>query len=111
MKFNDVRKIIEDILGEDKTAYYSFEIGKAPKLPYVIYYYPTSSNEYADDTIHASIQNLNIELYTKTKDYRTQLKVEKALKDASLLFSKTESYIDSEHMYETLYESEVIINE
>lgn len=111
MEFNDVRKIIENILGEEKTAYYSFEVGKAPKLPYIVYYYPISSNEYADDTIHASIQNLNIELYTKTNDYRTQRKVEKALKDASLLFSKTESYIDSEHMYETLYESEVIINE
>lgn len=111
MKFNDVRKIIEDILGEDKTAYYSFEIGKAPKLPYIIYYYPTSSNEYADDTIHASIQNLNIELYTKTKDYKMQKKVEKALKDASFLYTKTESYIDSEDMFETLYESEVIINE
>lgn len=111
MKFNDVKKIIEDILGEDKTAYYSFEVGKSPKLPYIVYYYPTSSNEYADDTIHANIQHLNIELYTKTKDYKMQQKVEKALKDASLLYIKTESYIDSEHMFETLYESEVIINE
>ena len=40
-----------------------------------------------------------------------QQKVEKALKDASFLYTKTESYIDSENMFETLYESEVIINE
>lgn len=91
-------------------AYYQFYENEVPPLPYVIFYYPTSDNFKADDSVYQHITNLNIELYSKNKDIDLEMQFESFLKENGLVWEKSESYLDTEHMYEIVYESEVVIN-
>ena len=50
---------------------------------------------------------LNIELYSDIKDWDNEKKVEDILEKYGIAYQKTESYLESEKMYEVLYEMEV----
>ncbi len=91
-------------------AYYSYPENGAPDLPYLVYYYPDMRPETADNTHHAQIYSLNVELYTKEKDFTVESTVELALLTAGLVFTKEETFLNDEHMYEVLYLTEVIID-
>ena len=91
-------------------AYLSFPIGEAPNLPYIVYYYRSSSNVAADDTVYQRVMALNIELYTPTKSFEAEATVEAVLDANNVVWDKTETYIDSENMYEVLYQTEIFIN-
>ena len=88
--------------------YYSWPEGGAPKLPYVVYYFPGMETEAADNTVWAGIASLNIELYTSKRSAADEAKVEKALANNDLPFTRSETYLSGEHMVEVLYETEVI---
>ena len=90
--------------------YRAWKENEAPGLPYICYYYPSMNPETADDTHHAEIYQLNVELYTKNKSFDVENNVEQALLNAGLVFAKEEDYLSDENMYEVLYMSEVIIN-
>ena len=90
--------------------YYSFPENEAPQLPYIVYYYPGTQNFPADNKVYQINQTLNIELYTRSKSFDYEAAVETVLEANGLVWDKTESYIDTEHMYEVLYELEVLIN-
>lgn len=81
-----------------------------PNLPYLIYYYPSGEGEGADNKSYAKIDKLNLELYTKNKDFDTEAKIEKVLNANDLYYSRSESYLSDEQMYEVLYEMEIVIN-
>lgn len=83
---------------------------EAPDLPYICYYYPSSNDESADNINWAHITALNVELYTRNKDFSIESQVESVLTASGFFFAKSESYLDNEHMYEVLYEMEVCIN-
>lgn len=91
-------------------AYLQWPIGNVPPLPYMVYYYPNSSDEYADNLNYQNNKQLNIELYSKTKDFDLENEVRKLLNDNGLTFTTSESYLDSEEMFEILFETEVLIN-
>lgn len=105
----EIKELIES-LGLPCT-YYSYPEGKAPDLPYIVWYFPNSSNFSADDKVYANIEQLNIELYTMNKDFSTEKRIEGILDDENFYWDKLETYIDSEHMYQVLYQTEVFINE
>lgn len=90
--------------------YRAWKENEAPELPYICYYYPSMNPETADDTHHAEIYQLNVELYTKNKSFDVEKNVEQALLNAGIVFAKEEDYLSDENMYEVLYMSEVIIN-
>lgn len=90
--------------------YYSYPEEEAPPLPYCVYYYPSSDNFSADNTVYSHITALNIELYTENKSLAEEAKVEAMLSNYGIFWNKSESYITSEKMYEVLYEMEVMIN-
>lgn len=90
--------------------YYQFEEGSAPNLPYVIFYYPSSNNEGADNTVWSDISALNIELYTDNKDFARENALEAVLKRHGFFYAKSEQYIQDEKMYEILYQMEVVID-
>ena len=48
-----------------------------------------------------------MELYTDFKDLATEQKVEMVLDACGIFYSKTETWIDSEKLYEVLYTFEV----
>lgn len=92
-------------------AYYQFPEGTGQKPPFVVFFFSASDDLYADDSNYQRIEQLNIELYTKDKDFAKEETLEGVLKTNGLTFYKYESYIDSEKMYQIAYEMEVLINE
>lgn len=81
-----------------------------PPLPYIVWYFPNTDNFAADDRVYSHIETLNIELYTRTKDFATEAAVEAVLAAHGIVWNRQESWIESEKMYEVLYTTEVIIN-
>ena len=90
--------------------YYQWPINQAPALPYVVYYYPNRADDPADNVNYGLITALNVELYTKEKSFTDEAEIEEALTAMGLVWDKTETFLDSEQMYEVLYESEVCLN-
>lgn len=92
-------------------AYHHFEEGKSPDPPFLVYLYPGTNNFSADGTVYQGVNQLDIELYTDIKDLEAEKRVEAVLKEHGFFYEKTETYLESEKMYEVLYETEVLINE
>jgi hypothetical protein len=107
MTYKDIADMIDE-MGLSFT-YYSFPIGEAPSLPYIVFYYPSNDDFGADNKNYVPIVNLNIELYTENKDFSTEQTVEDVLEAHDIFFSKTETYLTSEEMYEVLYEMQIAI--
>ena len=91
-------------------AYYQFPEGTGQTPPFVVFFYSQTDDVYADDSNYQRIEQLNIELYTREKDFEKEATVEGILQNSGLSYYKEENYIDSEKMYQIAYEMEVIIN-
>lgn len=78
-----------------------------PDPPYVIYLAARSNNFSADGKVYQKVEHYQVELYTKTKSPEAEEVLENALETAGIPWEKTETYIDSEKLYENLYEIEV----
>lgn len=92
-------------------AYHHFEEGQSPDTPFLVYLYPGTNNFSADGVVYQGINQLDIELYTNIKDLKAEKRVEAVLNKHGFFYEKTENYLESEKMYEVLYETEVLINE
>ena len=97
------------ILGETQIpfAYDHFAEGESPDPPFICYLLPGSNNFAADGKVYYKISQVNIELYTDRKDPEVEQKLEDALDAASIFYNKTEVWIDSEKLYEVLYQFEM----
>lgn len=93
-----------------EVAYYQFPIDEAPGLPFLVYYFPQSADFKADSCNYQKINSLNIELYTKEKDFETEALVESVLNNLGLTYARSEMYLDDQRCYEVLFEMEVLIN-
>lgn len=91
-------------------AYYQFPEGTGQEPPFVVFFYSDIDDVYADDANYQRIVTLNIELYTREKDFDSEATIEGVLADNDLTYYKEENYIDSEKMYQIAYEMEVIIH-
>lgn len=91
-------------------AYFQFpkNTGQAP--PFILFFYSQQDDLFADDTNYQKIAKLNIELYTKEKDFTREEAVENVLQSYGFSYYKEENYIDTEQMFQIAYEMEVIIN-
>jgi hypothetical protein len=87
-------------------AYRQFK--SAPELPYIVYLFATSADLMADNENYQGIGDYQVELYTQDKDLTSEAVVEASLKALRLPFGKTEAYLDTEDMYEVLYEVRII---
>ena len=92
-------------------AYHHFEEGQSPDPPFLVYLYRGTNNFSADGIVYQGINQLDIELYTDIKDLEAEKRVEAVLKEHGFFYEKTETYLESEKMYEVLDETEVLINE
>jgi hypothetical protein len=108
MTFKDIADLLEST--GLPCAYYSYPEGNVPALPYIVFYYPNNNPEYADNQVFTTITALNIELYTQNKDFTTEQTVEAVLNANELPFNKSEIYLTDEHMYEVLYQTQVVID-
>ena len=90
-------------------AYLQFPEDNAPPPPFICYYYTGDNDLKADDINYQKIRQLTIELYCDNKNFTLESAVESALTSNGFVYTKYEEYIDSEKMYMTTYEMEVII--
>lgn len=88
-------------------AYHHFAEGESPKPPFLIFLSPGEHTFSADNLMYHSFKRLDIELYTDEKSPETEQKVEEILLRRNIYYTKTETWIASEEMYEVLYETEV----
>ena len=92
-------------------AYYQFPEGTGQDCPFICFYFTESNDLAADNTNYQRIRQLVVELYTDNKDFALEDAVEAALNGSGLVYSRLESYIDTERMYMVAFTTEVIITE
>ena len=84
-------------------AYDHFAEGESPLPPFVVYMYKGTNNFHADGIAYYEINEVNIELYSDRKNIALEKRLEKLLKQEGICFSKSETWIPSEKLYEVLY--------
>lgn len=87
--------------------YHHFETEEAIEPPFMVWLIPGYDNFPADGMTYYSAAALNIELYTDFKDFGLESEIENVLNRYEIFWDKKETYIESENMYEVLYEMEV----
>lgn len=92
-------------------AYDHFDEGASSPPPFICFYYDGSLDLSADNTNYQQIRPLTLELYTDNKDFPAEAKVEAALNGAGLVYSRSETFIESERLYEVIYQTSVVITE
>ena len=88
-------------------AYHHFAEGESPRPPFLIFLSPGENTFGADNLMYHSFKKLDIELYTDEKSPETEERVEEILHQHNIYYTKTEVWIESERLYEVLYEMEV----
>jgi hypothetical protein len=79
-----------------------------PEPPYIIYLVAYSSNFAADNSVYYQIRNIQIELYTDQKNFEVERILEEALNSNEIVYQSTESYIESEQLFQKIYEVRLI---
>lgn len=108
MTYEEIAAMLEDTMLP-----FSYRLfrNKNVSPPFLIFYYPDRDDFLADDTVYQKIESLRLELYTDNKDFELENRIEQAMLKRGLIFEKSETYIDSEQMFEIIYDTEVLINE
>lgn len=88
-------------------AYHHFSESESPKPPFLIFLSPGENTFSADNLMYYSFKKLDIELYTDEKSPETEAEIESVLRHHHIFYNKTETWIESEKLYEVLYEMEV----
>ena len=88
-------------------AYHHFAEGESPEPPFLVFLYPEADNFSADGTVYFKINKLHIELYTDLKNPDLEESIEAVLLRYGIFYGKTETWIESEKLYEVLYGMEV----
>lgn len=92
-------------------AYNEFAKKTEQSPPFICFLFTDRSNDLmADNKNYCKVRPLAIELYTDYKDFAKEEAIETALANAGLAFQRSEAYIESEHMYQITYNTEVLIN-
>lgn len=89
------------------SAYDHFAEGQSPEPPFLVFLYPESRNFAADGIAYYKKKKLHIELYTEYKSVELEEQIETVLERHSIFYGKSEVWIESERLYEVLYEMEV----
>ena len=84
-------------------AYHHFAEGESPEPPFVCYLLPGSNNFSADGKVYYKINEVHIELYTDLKDLAVEQQLEDVLDEHGIFYNKSETWIESEKLYEVLY--------
>lgn len=84
-------------------AYHHFAEGESPEPPFICYLLPGSNNFSADGKVYYKINEVHIELYTDLKDLVVEQQLEEVLDEHGIFYNKSETWIESEKLYEVLY--------
>ena len=83
-------------------AYHHFE--EAQELPFIVYLESETSNFLADNTVYEKVRNIEVELYTDKKDLAAEAAIEAVFKANELPWQAAEFWIESEKLYQRIYE-------
>ncbi len=99
-----VKKLVE-MLQEMKIpfAYDHFAEGESPEPPFICYLLPGSNNFAADGKVYFKVNEVHIELYTDFKNLDLEKRVEDIFDFHDIFYNKSETWIESEKLYEVLY--------
>lgn len=86
-------------------AYHHFK--KPPNLPYIVYLLTYSDNFGAENKVYHKIDNYQVELYSAIKDLASEQLLEDLFDDNDIYYDKTETYIESENLYQVMYEIQI----
>lgn len=75
-----------------------------PDPPFLCYLVAYSSNFIADGKVYKKIDNAQIELYTNNKDTVAEERLEQVLDNNEIPYDSTEMFIESESLYQKIYE-------
>lgn len=109
MTYKEVNTMISSVGIE--YAYDHFTDDTDHQLPFICFLYSNSDDFSADDTNYQRIRTLDIELYTENKDFALEETVERVLNTNGFVYSREESWIDSEQMYMVRFSTEIVITE
>lgn len=105
MTHEEVMQMMEEM--KISFAYDHFAEGESPDPPFICFLFPGSENFAADDVVYMEFSNLSIELYTDEKDPELEDRVEAVLNAHEIFWNKSEVWIESEKLYEVLYQMTV----
>jgi hypothetical protein len=105
MKYEDVMTMLTE--SGLPFAYDHFAEGESPDPPFLIFIFPGTNNVFADNQVYFKVNELNLELYTDKKDPELEEKLEDILTAHEIPWEKSEVWIESEKMYEVLYQTEI----
>lgn len=105
MTYEEITAMVEEM--GLPSAYHHFAEGESPPPPFVVYLSPGEENFSADNIAYFSSKQLDIELYTDKKQPELEEQVEAVLSRHEIYYTKTEAFIESERLYEVLYEMNV----
>lgn len=88
-------------------AYDHFAEGESPEPPFLCYLLPGSDNFAADGMVYHRISQVHIELYTDSKDPAVEEKITAVLDRYGIFYDQTETWIESEKLYEVLFSFEI----
>ena len=92
---------------EYPVAYHSFQasnITPIPKPPYIVYLVDDTDNFGADNKVYHKTTNITVELYTANKNITAEQALEDVFDGAEIFYNKSETYIESEEMFQISYE-------
>jgi hypothetical protein len=79
-----------------------------PAPPYVVYLRTFDNNIASDAKVHGKFKTYQIELYTDKKDPAVEKKLEEILNTIGTDYSTSEDYIESEALYQVVYQIKII---
>ena len=88
-------------------AYDHFAEGESPDPPFICYLLPETDNFAADGRVYLKVNEVNIELYTDTKNLTVEQQVEAVLDKYGIFYERSEIWISSEKLYEVMYTFEM----
>lgn len=88
-------------------AYDHFAEGESPEPPFICYLIPGSDNFAADGKVYFKMNEVRVELYTDFKDLDLESRVEGVLDGHEIFYNKSETWIQSEKLYEVMYSFEM----
>lgn len=75
-----------------------------PKPPYIVYLFTYSDNFGADNKVYKTSDIYQVELYATKKDPASEKLVENVFDSNDIFWDKTETWIESEGLYQVSYE-------
>lgn len=88
-------------------AYDHFAEGESPEPPFICYLIPGTDNFAADGRVYYKTNEVRIELYTDRKDLSVEEKVTAVLDRHCIFYTQSETWIESEKLYEVLFSFEI----